>query len=277
MKRNVFVFIILLSQLFYSCTRSTGTGMAIGSQFGHLLGGAVGEAIGGRKGAFVGSVFGMAAGAMIGESIETKNYEKRQREIKRYRQRVLEREERRYKGSNNDDLPRTRNSDEPLYTENEKGDDRIEWQENKEDRGEIVPFEATKENAHDRQQSVLKTTEARQESIVIKLFAFKNNRNDLSLVRNESATLVVELYNANDTTLYNVEPIVQEVTHNKHILLSENVKISRVEPYSTIRCTFNVVADKHLKNGSAIFTVKVKQNNRLVSLDKMLEIETRKN
>ena len=84
MKRNVFVFIILLSQLFYSCTRSTGTGMAIGSQFGHLLGGAVGEAIGGRKGAFVGSVFGMAAGAVIGESIETKNYEKRQRYINLY-------------------------------------------------------------------------------------------------------------------------------------------------------------------------------------------------
>ena len=140
-----------------------------------------------------------------------------------------------------------------------------------------MPFEGTKENAHDRQQSVLKTAEARQESIVIKSFALKNNRNDLSLVRNESATLVVELYNANDTTLYNVEPIVQEVTHNKHILLSENVKISRVEPYSTIRCTFNVVADKRLNNGSAIFTIKVKQNNRLVSLDKMLEIETRKN
>ena len=70
---------------------------------------------------------------------------------------------------------------------------------------------------------------------------------------------------------------MQEITHNKHILLSENVKISRVEPYSTIRCTFNVVADKYLKNGSAIFTIKVKQNNRLVSLDKMLEIETRKN
>ncbi len=277
MKRNVFVFIILLSQLFYSCTHSTGTGMAIGSQFGNLLGGAVGEAIGGRKGAFVGSVFGMAAGAVIGESIETKNYEKRQREIKRYRQRVLEREERRYKGSNNDSSPRTRNSDEPLYNESEKGDDRIEWQENKEDRGEVVPFEGTKENAHDRQQSVLKSEEARQENVVIKSFAFKNSRNDLSLVRNESATLVLELYNASDTTLYNIEPIVQEVTHNKHILLSKNVKINRVEPYSTIRCTFQVVTDKRLNNGSAIFTVKVKQNNRLVSLDKMLEIETRKN
>ena len=277
MKRNVFVFIILLSQLFYSCTRSTGTGMAIGSQFGNLLGGAVGEAIGGRKGAFVGSVFGMAAGAVIGESIETKNYEKRQREIKRYRQRVLEREERRYKGSNNDSSPRTRNSDEPLYTESEKGDDRIEWQENKEVQEKSVSLDGLKNKPNDNPHEELKTAEARQESIVIKSFAFKNNRNDLSLVRNESATLVVELYNANDTTLYNIEPIVQEVTHNKHILLSENVKISRVEPYSTIRCTFNVVADKHLNNGSAIFTIKVKQNNRLVSLDKMLEIETRKN
>lgn len=59
--------------------------------------------------------------------------------------------------------------------------------------------------------------------------------------------------------MYNIQPMVKETTGNKHIYVSEPIIVERIAPGKGIRYTAMVKADNKLKEGTACFTVIVRQ------------------
>lgn len=215
MKKNL--FLMLIAALLLSSCNNAGEGAVVGGHFGYVLGSAIGGITGGGRGhdwgALIGTVGGVATGAAIGAATEDAREEK-------YRERAKERLHRQDGGYENRDV--SRYDDQDYYDPLGRGDDRIDL-----------------DLGRDRHEPPLEIRNA----------TFTESRRDGVLTRGEECTVRFEIFNTSGTPVYDIKPIVSEVTGNKHVRISQNLNIKSIGPYKGVRYTATVKADKKLKEG----------------------------
>ena len=230
-----------------SCGTYTTTGAVVGGEFGHVVGSAIGGISGGWRGAHTGSLIGtlggVIAGAAVGAAVDNaqnRNYEERGYDDGAYRQHRNTYEQRSY--------------DQAPY------DDRIEME----------PQSAT-------------TSVTRSEGFSIKpLIELRNARiydsnNDGVLSRGEQCTVVFEIMNNGTSTIYDISPIVEDVTGNKHVKVSPNLLVESIAPHRGVRYTATILADNSLKDGEIVVRLGVTQGkHEITSQSQRYTIPTRK-
>ncbi len=97
------------------------------------------------------------------------------------------------------------------------------------------------------------------------------------LTRGEACSVVFEIMNNSSQTLYNIQPTVVDVTGNKHVHISPNLRVESILPGRGVRYTATVLADGRLKDGEVSIRIAVAQNNReITSQIKEFTVPTRK-
>ena len=227
MKKTLIGF-SLCSILLSSCGTYTGQGAYVGAQFGTILGSAVGGISGGWRGSDIGTVVGMAGGAAIGAVIGAAAD---QREADRYDGYRRERVER-----NDDRIPVNPPSDDSGYDNSNSGDDRVDF-------GISGPTD------------MRPTIEVRNVRIV-------DQREEGVIHAGEQCKVVFEIMNRSRHTLHDILPMVNELTGNKHLHISPNLRIESIAPGTGVRYIATILADKRLKDGQAVLRVAVAHHDR---------------
>lgn len=83
-----------------------------------------------------------------------------------------------------------------------------------------------------------------------------DNRNHV-IDSGESSKVIFEIVNQGRNTVYDVVPMVEEVTGTKHIYISPSVMIEEIAPGEGIRYTATITAGSKLKEGEIIIRVSV--------------------
>lgn len=235
-----------------SCGSYTASGAYTGGQFGHIIGSAVGGISGGWRGHEVGSIIGtvggVAAGAAIGSAIDRsqqRKYEKMQAD--RGSDRPYDNRQEFY--DNSTYRHDSRDYDQSGFDPQGRGDDRIMFAEDNSSASQL---------------------EIRNPMIV-------ESQRDGVLTRGEKLKVVFEVVNTTDRTLYDIVPMVAEMTGNKHIHISPDVRIESIAANQGIRYTARLIADKGLKKGEAVVRIGVALNGlRLDSQTRDFSVPTAK-
>ena len=74
-----------------------------------------------------------------------------------------------------------------------------------------------------------------------------------------------EIYNTSDRPIYDIHPLVEDVTGNKHVKVSPNLTIENIGPHKGVRYTATILADKSLKDGEILVKIGVVQGNSEVT------------
>lgn len=227
------VLVLSLSALLVmsSCGSYQAAGAYTGAHFGSIVGSAIGGISGGWRGHDIGALVGLAGGAAVGAAIgAAADNAQEERYAKRYEGR---------KGVNvRQSIP-----DESGFDPMGRGDDRIVLDGMK--------------GGHRLSSAPVKLEISNARLI--------DASHDGMLTRGESAHIVFEIRNLSSEPVYGVQPSVLEVTHNKHIHISENVLVECIPPQQTIRYTAQIKADNGLRNGEAVIRVAVFQAGREVA------------
>ena len=85
--------------------------------------------------------------------------------------------------------------------------------------------------------------------LVVRHAVITETQNDGVLVRGEECTAVFEIMNTSDNAVFDVQPFVEDATGNKHIKISDNLRIESIGPRQGVRYTATILADKRLKDG----------------------------
>jgi len=222
MKRSI--VLLTISALLLSGCYNAGEGAYTGGQFGYVIGSAIGGLSGGHRGhhwgALIGTVSGAAAGAAIGAAKEKAREEK-------HRSHDGDGYDRRNSGYDN----RRYSTDDSGYDAHGRGDDRI-------DLGISGPTEPPLE---------------------IRNAAIEESRRDGVLTRGEECRVTFEVHNTSAQYVYDVRPLVGDVTGNKHVKISPNLLIESIAPHQGVRYTATILADKRLKDGEIKVMVGVAQ------------------
>lgn len=94
--------------------------------------------------------------------------------------------------------------------------------------------------------------------------------------RNETCKVIFEIINRGTRPVYDVVPTVLEVTGNKHIYISPNIHVEKLDAGKGIRYTAVVKSDSRLKEGNAKFCVSVIHGDRAISKVNEFNIPTTK-
>ena len=98
------------------------------------------------------------------------------------------------------------------------------------------------------------------------------------LTRGEECTVTFEIFNTSDDTIYDIYPLVEDATGNKHVNISPNLRIESIRARQGVRYTATILADKKLKNGEIIIRMGVAQGkNEVVSQRREFKVTTAKN
>ena len=262
--------------LLSSCGGAQGTGMYIGANMGGMLGSAVGGLFGGMNGSNIGTIIGVAGGAAAGGAIAKNKADRAQ-------QRPFDSS---YEGV--DGLYSNFNgSDVALSSDNSLSSNLVNASySNNDDR--IYPFEsaqAARPQDYNTTQTVTvgqlerkaqPQNERTRDIVELRNPRFQDDNNDNILVRNEMAKVTFEIFNNGTEPLYNVDPIVEETTGNKHVYISPTLSVQRIDPGKGIRYTALVTTDKWLKNGNITLKVYARQGARTITAIQEFNIPTRK-
>lgn len=254
MKRNL--LLLLGGALLFSSCYDAGSGAVAGGQFGYVIGSAIGGITGGGRGhhwgALIGTVSGVATGAAIGAATE-KAREERQMEAAR------ERRNNRYDRSDRDDrydrydrdsgYDNRDNSryDESDYDPRGRGDDRVDF-------GIGGPGGAASGSV-----------QSSESPLEIRNAAISETQRDGVLTRGEECTVRFEIHNTSGEPVYDIRPLVSDVTGNKNVKISPNLLIESIGPHQGVRYTATIVGGKKLKDGEIKVMVGVSQRQRMVS------------
>ena len=228
--------------LLSSCSSYTATGAMVGGRFGNVVGSAIGGISGGWRGhelgALIGTVGGAVAGAAIGAAVENAQEAK---------------------SNSRDELP---------YDPQMRGDDRIDF-----DPGMSQSQERDDRTFHiGKRQNV-----GYQPTLELRNATVSDANGDGVLMRGETCTVTFEVMNNSSETVYDIYPLVEDVTGNKHIQVSPNLRIESIAPYRGIRYTATILADSRLKDGEIVIRVGVAKGSREIpSQTQEITVTTRK-
>ena len=248
MKNTIIVF-SLCSLLLSSCGTYTAEGAYVGAQFGTILGSAVGGISGGWRGSDIGAIVGMAGGAAIGAAVGSAAD---QREAERHDVYRRERAARR-----NDRIPANPPADDSGYDSSNSGDDRVDFDIS-------GPAGDQPAVANDSMPVTVSVEQLKRQRPAIELCNVRvvDTHEDGIIYGGEQCKVVFEIMNRSRHTLHDVQPMVNELTGNKHLHISPNLHIESIAPGTGVRYTATVVADKRLKDGQAVLRIAVAHHDR---------------
>ena len=246
--KKIIVF-SLCTLLLSSCGTYTGQGAYVGAQFGTILGSAVGGISGGWRSRDAGAIIGMAGGAAIGAAIGAAAD---QREADRYEGYRRERAARQ-NGSNSSVTPP---SDDSGYDSSNSGDDRVDF-------GISGPTDAQAAATPSNEKTVsVDDLQRIRPAIELRNVCIVDQREEGVIHAGEQCKVVFEIMNRSRHTLHDVQPMVSELTGNKHLHISPNLHIESIAPGTGVRYTATVLADKRLKDGQAVLRIAVAHHDR---------------
>ena len=249
MKKTLLI-VVVAGLLVSSCGTYTGQGAYVGAQFGSILGSAIGGISGGWRGSDIGTIVGMAGGAVVGAAIGSAADQKQAEKVEEYRQ---QREADRRQRSNG--YSYDYGQAEPGY----EADDRID-------------FDAPGPS------SVPAPNKAPDAPVVeIRNARVLDADRDGVIRAGEECKVTFEIMNRSSQVLYDVQPMVMDMTGNKHIQISPNLHVESIAPNSGVRYTASILADKKLKDGQAVIRVGVTLGHQeMTSQMKEFVVETRR-
>ena len=116
-----------------------------------------------------------------------------------------------------------------------------------------------------------------QPSLEIRHPRILETQRDGVLTRGEECSVIFEIYNTSDHPVYDVRPLVEDVTGNKHVNISPNLRIESIDPHQGIRYTATIMADGRLKDGEIIIRVGVAQgSNEIASQTRQFRVPTQR-
>lgn len=264
--RKGILILICAGVLLSSCGTYTAEGAANGGYFGSLIGSMIGGITDGRRGSNVGGLIGLAGGAVLGAAIGSAADRAREERIEDMRR---ERDERIDQVLNQDNAS-TMQLD-GVFDPNNAGDDRIEFDSTN---SGVFPDEPANTTTT---SGVFRAETATTDVLSIRNARFLDASGDGVLVAGEECTISFEIMNISSSPVFNVTPLVYDLTGNKHIHISENLHIESIMPGKGIRYTAAIKGDRKLKEGTANIRVGVMVNDQeLTAQSKELAIQTRK-
>lgn len=268
--KKIGVWVIGTVLMLSSCNTYTGQGAVTGGTIGAVLGSAIGGISGGWRGSDLGTIVGMAGGAAVGAAIgaqadkaEAEKYEA----YKRDRERRMAERHSRY---DDDDYPQeVHRSNDSGFDATNSGDDRIDigiaGPKNE------CPAQRPAQTSSDKPSVSLSQLErmdaGKPERVVIRNARFVDENHDGILRAGEQCQITFEIMNYTRHTLYDVQPMVYDVTGNKNLYISPNLHVESIAPNSGVRYTASILADKKLKDGTAKIRVGATVNSQEVNTD----------
>ena len=274
--KKVIIGLLGVPLLLGSCGTYTGSGAATGGMFGSILGSAIGGLAGGRHGSDIGTIVGMAGGAAIGAAAGASADQERAQSRTRDREELHEHYEKVMRNKDtrsNSAVDRTVTAGDELYID--KGDSGFDATNSGDDR--LYDFDGidytTNYSASEpivvvpNQSEVagLNTKYAYTSALSVKNARFVDTNQDNVISSGEISKIIFEVYNNGDVPVYDIVPVVEETTGNKHIQISPSIHVERLAPGKGIRYTAMVQTDKRLKNGTAEFSIYVLQDAKKIS------------
>ena len=248
-----------------SCDTYTGVGAVTGAQFGNVIGSAIGGITGGWRGSDWGSLIGTAAGAAAGAAIGAAVDQSQQQKYDDYAAARAERRSRQtYERSSQRSTGRDYGyNNSGSYDANNSGSYGV-------NSGEV--FDPTN-SGDDRIAFDMPVSEP----IVIRRAELTDANGDGVLKRGEECTVRFEIMNNSDKTVYDICPMVDDVTGNKHVHVSQNLRIESIAPHQGVRYSATILADNRLKDGEVNIRVGVMQGNKeITSQTREFRLVTRK-
>lgn len=257
--------------MFSNCGTYTETGAYVGTTLGSILGSAIGGISDGPRGSDIGTIIGMAGGAVIGAAIGSAADKREEEQWERCEQRRAQKKQRQ------DDVRDCEETDDydSGFDESNSGDDRI------------YDFNGSEyTGSYSAQQPVESATSSDSKvasgsndgfPLEIRNARFVDDNKDKVINGGELCKVIFEVVNVSNQTLYDVQPVVAEVSGLKHLAISPSIHIEKLLPGKKIRYTALVQAGKRIKNSTAKICLSVVQgNNNVVSKITEFNIPTRK-
>ena len=117
----------------------------------------------------------------------------------------------------------------------------------------------------------------RPQSLMVRNVAIHEQMRDGMLTRGEEYKVVFEITNNSSEPAYDVYPLVEETSRNRHVFISPNIRIECIPAHQSVRYTATLKADNRLRNGQIQLCVGVAHNNhRLNSQTQCYTINTGK-
>ena len=273
--KKVLMTTVCAAFLLSSCGTYTGSGAYTGATFGSILGSAIGGITDGPRGHDIGTIVGMAGGAVIGSAIGSAQDKKAKEEVHEHYQKVMERKAKDQAKQKQGNYEQQSLIDSGFDATN-SGDDRLYDFESSDYTGDYsaqtptssAPMSSSIEELAQGLEYV-PTLEIRNPRIV-------DSNQDKVINRNEISKVIFEIYNHGKEPLYDIQPTVIETTGNKHIFISPNMHVERIEPGKGIRYTAMIKADNRLKDGNVCICLSVLQGAKSISKVFEFNVPTKK-
>ncbi|MBQ6211246.1 MAG: hypothetical protein IJK42_15995 [Prevotella sp.] len=274
--KKVFVITVSAALLFSSCGTYQGSGAYVGASLGSILGSAIGGISDGPRGSDIGTIVGMAGGAIVGSAIGAAKDQKDKQEVHDHYQKVMQRKAQE-KASQNNTSYQQQGYDDSGFDASMGGDDRLYDFQSSDYTGNYTAQEPTTVLPMSSSVEQLAQGLDYAETIEIRNARIVDVNQNSVINRNEVCKVIFEIYNHGHEPIYDVQPTVIETTGNKHIFISPNMHVERIDPGKGIRYTAMVKADNRLKDGMARICVSVLQGNRAISKVCEFNVPTKKN
>lgn len=266
MKKTI-VLLLSSTLLLGSCGTYTGSGAYVGGSFGSILGSAIGGLAGGPRGSDIGTIIGMAGGAAVGAAIGSQADQQSATNRQERRNRI-------YQNSASSSSDYSTQSDTSFnsnqvsgFDSSNSGDDRL-YDFSSSDYTGNYSAQTPTSSYPSVSSNVSEITDSQLEycpSLEIVNARFVDANQDNKLNRNETCKVIFSIMNRGSHPVYDVVPTVIETTGNKHIYISPNIHVEKIDAGKGIRYTAMVKADSRLKEGEAKFCVSVLHGDKAIS------------
>ena len=274
--KKVFVITVGAALLLSSCGTYTGSGAYAGASLGSILGSAIGGISDGPRGSDIGTIVGMAGGAIVGSAIGAAKDQKDRQDVHDHYQRVMQRKAQE-KAAQNSNSYQQQGYDDSGFDASMGGDDRLYDFQSSDYTGNYTAQQPTTMMPMSSSVEQLVQGLDYAETIEIRNARIVDSNQNSVINRNEVCKVIFEIYNHGHNPIYDVQPTVVETTGNKHIFISPNMHVERIDPGKGIRYTAMIKADNRLKDGTARICVSVLQGNRAISKVCEFNVPTKKN
>lgn len=267
MKKSV-VLLVSSVVLLSSCGTYTGSGAYVGGSFGSILGSAIGGLAGGPRGSDIGTIIGMAGGAAVGAAVGSAADQQEAAKRQERRDRIYRNTTSSHSSDYSNQVPSSSEYNEGSgFDSSNSSDDRLydfsssDYTGNYSAQTPVSSFPSESSNVEEFSESGL----AYCPSLEIVNARFVDANQDNKLNRNETCKIIFSVMNRGSNPVYDVVPTVVETTGNKHIYISPNIHVEKIDAGKGIRYTAMVKADSRLKDGYAKFCVSVLHGDRSIS------------
>ena len=90
---------------------------------------------------------------------------------------------------------------------------------------------------------------------------FIDDNRSQTINADENSKLIFDIVNESNRTVYNVVPVVEELTGNKQISISPSTMISQIAPGAGMRYTAHIYAGKRLRSGQVSLRIILTDSN----------------